>query len=233
MTYQPFPQTRWTLVLSAKAGEASNESAKALEELARAYWRPVYAYLRGKGHSHEDAQDHTQGLFAQLLKRDFLQNLEPSGGRFRSYLLVSLRHRLIDHHDLVANRQRRAEISIEPWHDIEPEKPYPLAASPEEAFDRTWAESLIARAMSFLEERWSNRPELFAELRYTVESPGNVAKHADIATKLGMTEGGVSKAAFDFRQQFAEQIRKEVRDTVASDDDVDDELRYLVRLLHK
>ncbi len=113
-------------MLSAKAEEASDESAKALEELARAYWRPVYAYLRGKGHSHEDAQEETQGLFAQLLKRDFLRTLEPSGGRFRSYLLVSLRHRLMDQHSLVANRQRRNEMSIQPWHEIAPEVPYPL-----------------------------------------------------------------------------------------------------------
>ena len=118
MVYHPFSQTRWTLVLSAKEGEA-DASSKALEELSLAYWKPVYAYLRGKGHSHEDAQDETQGFFAHLLKRDFLRNVQPEGGRFRNFLLVSLRRRLIDEHDRVINRKQRAEISLEPWHEME------------------------------------------------------------------------------------------------------------------
>ena len=105
------------------------------------------------------------------------------------------------------------------------------AATPEEAFDRTWAEALVTRSMKTLEQRWENRAGLFAALRLTVESPGHVEKYAAISARLGMSEGAVGKAAHDLRQQFAEQIRQEVRDTVARDEDVEEELRYLVRLM--
>ncbi len=227
-----FPLTRWSLVISAKDSGAEG-ALEALEELARAYWKPVYAFLRGKGHTHEEAQDETQGFFAQLLRRDFLRDLQPEGGRFRNFLLVSLRHRLIDEHRRASNVKRRAEISLEPWHEMEAIDGISaaVAATPEEAFDRSWAEGLVARAMAALQVRWEKRAALFAELRYTVESPGDVAKYSDIAARLGMTEGAVAKAAHDFRQQFGQQIRQEVRDTVAEEDDVEDELRYLVTLL--
>jgi RNA polymerase sigma factor (sigma-70 family) len=226
-----FPPTRWSLVISARHQGAAGAS-EALESLARAYWKPVYAFLRGKGYPHEEAQDETQAFFAHLLRRDFLRELQPEGGRFRNFLLVSLRHRLIDEHRKASNVKRRAEISLEPWHEMEAIGGMPRSpASPEEAFDRSWAENLVARAMSALSERWARRAGLFAELRYSVESAGNVAKYADIAARLNMTEGAVAKAAYDFRQQFAQQIRQEVRDTVAEDDDVEGELRYLVTLL--
>ena len=219
-------------MLSAKDGEI-DASKQAMEELAVAYWKPIYVFLRGKGHSHEEAQDETQGFFEHLLSRDFFRNLQPEGGRFRSFLLISLRHRLIDEHRKVANVQHRAEVSLEPWHEMEAvdASTFSAGASPEEAFDRSWAEALVERAMMVLQGRWEKRVALFAELRYTVESPENVAKYSDIASRLGMTEGAVGKAAHDFRKQFGEQIRQEIRDTVAEDDDVEEELRYLVTLL--
>lgn len=178
MAYHPFPQPRWTLVLSARSEEAEASSTLALEELTKAYWKPVYAFLCLKGFHHEDAQDETQAFFEHLIKRNFLRNLEPQGGRFRNFLLVSLRCRLIDEHARLSNRKRRAEVALEPWHDSEAASPYPEAATPEEAFDRSWAEELVARAMAALQERWEKRSELFAELRFTVESPGDGAKYA-------------------------------------------------------
>ncbi|MEZ5323598.1 MAG: sigma-70 family RNA polymerase sigma factor [Verrucomicrobiales bacterium] len=219
-------------MLAAKDGEI-DVSKQALEELALAYWKPIYAFLRGKGKSHEEAQDGTQGFFEHLLRRDFLRDLQPEGGRFRSFLLVSLRHLLIDEHRKIANVQQRVEISLEPWHEMEAidESIHKAGISPEEAFDRSWAEALVERAMTLLQQRWEKRAALFAELRYTVESPEDVAKYADIALHLGMTEGAVGKAAYDFRKQFGEQIRKEIRETVTDEDDVEEELLYLVTLL--
>ena len=220
-------------MLSAKEGE-TDASSKALEELALANWKPVYSYLRGKGHTHEEAQDKTQGFFAHLLNRDFLSKIQPEGGRFRNFLLVFLRHHLSDQRNLAVNVKRRAEIELQPWHELEVIDGSGFshqAASPEEAFDHSWAEALVAQAMKVLQQRWEKRASLFAELRFTIEGPGNVAKYADIASRCGMTEGAVSKAAHDLRRQFAEQIRKEVRETVAEDEDVEEELRYLVRLL--
>ncbi len=234
MAHHPFPQTRWTLVLSAKEGE-SDASSEALEHLALAYWKPIHAYLRGKGRSHEQAQDDTQGFFAYLLGRDFLRNIEPEGGRFRNFLLVSLRRWMKDERNRVINVKRKAEIELQPWHEMEAGHAAPDAAfaSPEEAFDRSWAEELVSRSMEALREHWKNRPDLFAALRLTVESPGNVEKYAAIAARLGMTEGAVGKAAHDLRRQFAQRIRQEIRDTVARDEDIEGELRYLVNLLQR
>ena len=231
MQPQPFPPTRWTLILSAKDGETS-ASREAMETLARSYWQPIYAWVRGRGRSHEEAQDDTQGFFAYLLDHRFLGNLQPEGGRFRNFLLVSLRRWMKDECRRVINQKRREEIVMEPWHENAEPAFISREDSPEEAFDRAWVAALVARTMAALEQRWVNRRELFEALRLTVDGSGDAEKHAVIGARLGMTENAVNKAAYDLRKQFAEQIRREVRDTVAADEDVMDELRYLVRLMH-
>ena len=200
MRYQPspFPLTRWSLVLSAKSGEP-DAAFKALEALALAYWRPIYAWLRGQGRSHEEAQDAAQGFFAYLLSREFLRNIQPEGGRFRNFLLVCLRRWMKDERHRAINVKRQAEVELQPWDDLVGTPFHTAAASPEEAFDRAWAEALVTRAMKALAARWENRPALFAALRLTVESPGTVEKYAAIAVRLGMSEGAVGKAAHDRR----------------------------------
>lgn len=225
-----FPLTRWSLVFSAKSGEP-DAAFQALEALALAYWRPIYAWLRGQGRSHEEAQDDAQGFFAYLLSREFLRNLQPEGGRFRNFLLVALRRWMKDERHRAINVKRRAEVELRPWEDLEGAAFCLAASSPEEAFDRSWAEALVARAMKALTARWENRAGLFAALRLMVESPGNVERYAVIAARLDMSEGAVGKAAHDLRQQFAEQIQREIRDTVAREEDVKEELRYLMRLM--
>ncbi len=230
----PFPPTRWTLVLSAREGD-NRDSFEALEHLASEYWQPIYTYLRGKGRTHDEAQDDTQGFFAYLLRRDFLSNLQPEGGRFRNFLLVCLRRWMKDEVNRVINVKRKAEIALEPWHELElhGSASLPKGSSPEEAFDRSWANALVSRAMTALQERWSHRADLFSALRLVVESPGSVEPYAEIAARLGMTEGAIGKAVHDLRRQFAEQIQAEVRDTVAREEDVEGELRYLVDLLRR
>lgn len=215
--------------MSAKKGE-TNASFEALEALARAYWQPIYAWLRSHGRSHEEARDDAQGFFAYLLNREFLRNIQPEGGRFRNFLLVALRRWMKDEHHRAINVKRRAEVELQPWDNLDGD-PFHTTAPPEEAFDRSWAEALVTLSLKALEPRWENRAELFAALRLVVESPGNVEKYATIAARLGMTEGAVGKAAHDLRRQFAEQIQREIRDTVTRDEDVKEELRYLVRLM--
>jgi DNA-directed RNA polymerase specialized sigma24 family protein len=148
VAYHPFPQTRCTVVLSAKTGEV-DDSAAAMQELALAYWQPIYAYLRGSGGTHEEAQDATQGFFAYLLGREFPRNIEPEGGRFRNFLLVALRRWMRDERYRAINVKREAEIEFQPWHEagLDDRAPPPSATSPEEAFDRSWAEALVARSM--------------------------------------------------------------------------------------
>ncbi len=230
MPPQPFPPTRWSLVLSAKDRGAEG-SDKAVEGLALAYWQPIFAWLCRQGRSHEEAQDDAQGFFAYLLSREFLRNVQPEGGRFRNFLLVCLRRWMKDERLRAVNVKRQAEVPMQPWHEAESAAFHCNGATPEEVFDRRWAESLVTRSMTALAQRWENRSALFAALRLTVEGTGDAEKYAAIAARLNMSEGAVGKAAHDLRQQFAEQIRHEVRDTVARDDDVEEELRYLVRLM--
>ncbi len=113
-----FPLTHWSLVLSAKSGDP-DAAFKALEALALAYWRPIYAWLRGQGRSHEEAQDDAQGFFAYLLSREFLRNIQPEGGRFRNFLLVTLRRWMKDERHRAINVKRRAEVELRPWQDME------------------------------------------------------------------------------------------------------------------
>ena len=230
----PFPQTRWTMVLSAKGGE-TDASFEALEQLAMSYWKPVYAFLRGKGRPHDEAQDYTQGFFAYLLGRDFLKNIQPEGGRFRNFLPVALRRWMKDERNRVINVKRDAEIELQPWHGMEAMEngSHSAGASPEEAFDRSWAVALISRSMNEVQDRWENRAELFDALRLTVENPGDVENYSAVAERLGITEGAVANAASELRKQFAERFRQQVRDTVARDEDVEGEMRYLVQLLQK
>lgn len=203
-----------------------------MESLARAYWQPIFAFLRGTGLAYQDAQDAAQGFFAYLLDRDFLGNVQPQGGRFRNFLLVCLRRWVRDEAERVVNVKRRQEVPFGPWHDAGHTFPATGARLPEEAFDRAWAMALVARAMARLEEKWTSRQRLFAVLRLTVECPGNVEKYASIAVRLDMSEGAVGKAAHDLRKHFAEEVRSEIRHTVARDADVEEELRYLVRLMY-
>ena len=215
------------MVLAAKEGEDQGSSG-ALEQLVGAYWQPIFGFLRGRGASEEEARDQAQGFFAYILERKFLKNIKPEGGRFRNFLLVSLRRWLKDEHQRVINVQKRSEIPWEEWHE---QAAVGEAATPEQALDRDWARTLVQRSMAAVEMKWETRPALFAALRLTVESPEAVEKYALIAGRLGMTEGAVGKAAHDLRQQFAQQIHQQVRDTVARDEDVEGELRYLVRLM--
>ena len=107
MTYQPFPQARWTLVLAAKEGEDQGPSG-ALEQLVGAYWQPIFGFLRGRSSSQEEARDQAQGFFAYILEWEFLKNIEPEGGRFRNFLLVSLRRWLKDERLRVVNAKRES-----------------------------------------------------------------------------------------------------------------------------
>jgi RNA polymerase sigma-70 factor (ECF subfamily) len=230
MLPQPFPPTRWSVILSAK-DVGGEDSHQAVEALALAYWQPIFAWLRGQGRTHEEAEDDAQGFFAFLLSRDFLRNVQPEGGRFRNFLLVCLRRWMRDERVRVINVKRLAEVPLEPCHESESAVFSSQEATPQEAFDRAWAQAVVARTMKALAQRWEARADLYDALRLTVENPGGVEKHAAIAAQLGMTEGAVSKAAHDLRKQFAGQVRTEIRDTVARDEDVEEELRYLVTLM--
>ncbi|MBX3733227.1 MAG: sigma-70 family RNA polymerase sigma factor [Verrucomicrobiae bacterium] len=227
-----FPPTAWSVVLAASDGSPA-EVLAALDRLARSYWRPLYRFARQRGQSHEDAADSVQGFFAHLLNRDFLHNVAPGAGRFRTFLLACFVRWLRDQWVRTTALKRGAGIPLLILEDETHAEwgSHGDAESPEVSFDRHWARELLSTTLRRLSESWAARPELFAALKESLVSGGSPPQsYAEIAVQMGMTEGAVKKAAFDFRCDFGRLLRREVRRTVERDEDVDGELRHLVSL---
>jgi len=233
-----FTTTRWSLVLSA--GGADPEQAQAaLEQLCRDYWYPLYAYIRRKGHSPENASDLTQAFFAKLLANGFAKGVEPERGRFRSYLLTSLNRFLISEWEKGRRLKRegnRQISSLEALIDERGEAGYLAelahAETPEVLFQRAWAETLLTRVLDRLAAECQNR----TDVRFRVLKPFLTAGEEPPALSDAAAELGLSLAAFKsllhrFRQRYRELLLDEVGQTVGSGGEVADELRGLLQAL--
>ena len=208
----------------------------ALAKLCQAYWHPLYAYVRRRGHSPEDAQDLTQSFFAHLLEHNAVATVNPEKGRFRSFLLASLNNFLSDEWDKARAQKRGAgkivsldTESAETWLSQQPSQ----NLSPEKAFELRWAITLLEQVCQRLEEehRQQGKAELFEALRATLAGPGNSAPYADLAPRLGMNEGAVKVAVHRLRQRYRALLRQTIAETVGSEAEVEEELRYLLRIV--
>ena len=228
-----FATTRWSLILRAQEG--GDSGAAALESLCRAYWRPLRGYLLRSGYSPADADDHTQEFFARLLRRDSFSKVVPERGRFRNFLLVSMRHFLADERDKAGAARRGGGVPVLSL-DLAGEEDFPEFAisdqlTPEQIFERHWAETVLAHAREKL------RRECVANQKqevYTALGPeGNDSEetYEQIGARLGLSEEGVKSAAFRLRRRYRELIRAEVAETVESEAELEEELRHLLRVL--
>jgi RNA polymerase sigma-70 factor (ECF subfamily) len=233
-----FPTTRWSRVARA-VGPPTPEARAALAELCCAYWYPIYALIRRKGHGADLAVDLTQEYFARLLEKRTVASADPVTGRFRSFLFADCSFFLADRRDRDRALKRgggRPALSIdardaegrflrEPSHN----------QTPERSFDRDWALSLIARVFDRLERHYGEkgRSDLFRRLKPLVSSDPNASSRAVVAAELGMTEGNVRVAIHRLRARFAAGLREEVAATLAEagDDAVEEELRALCTTL--
>ncbi|MBE7500744.1 MAG: sigma-70 family RNA polymerase sigma factor [Verrucomicrobiales bacterium] len=234
---RPFATTRWTAVLQAGRGEDTAAHA-ALEELCRSYWPPLYAYVRRLGYSPPDAQDLTQGFFAQLLGRRTLARADPARGRFRSFLLASLKH-FLAHEAEKARAQKRGgpapPVSLDldtaetRWRD----GPAAPGDTPDRAFDRQWALALLERVLSRLRREYTaaRRQPLFERLKDTLAGDRSERPYRALGEELGLSEGAVKIAAHRLRHRYRELLRDEVAQTVASPAEVEEELRSLFAAL--
>jgi len=230
-----FTTTHWSLVLTAQ-GE-SQAAREALEKLCRTYWRPLYAFVRRQGYGHEEAEDLTQGFFAVLLERKGLDSLRAEKGRLRSFLLVSLKHFLADEkrHAMAVKRGKgQPLIPLEELRrgaeaDVEPSDP--LTA--ERIYERRWASTLLEHVFDRLKDDYQNagNAALFDWLKQLLPDEPGAPSPADIAAKIGMTENAVRQAFYRFRQRYQCLLREEIAHTVATSDDVEDELRNLISVL--
>jgi RNA polymerase sigma-70 factor (ECF subfamily) len=235
-SHADFSATRWTLVLSAARGTRTPVATTALAELCRTYWYPLYAFLRHRGHESHEAEDLTQGFFAHLLAKDFLAGVDPEKGKFRSFLLASLKHFLSDQRDYAQARKRGGGQKVVPLDGLDAESRYRLEPAhdltPEKMYEKQWALALLDRVLSRLEAEQSadGKAEQFAVLKNFL-SGSRAESYAAIAERLGTTEGAVKTAVHRLRRRYRELLREEIAQTVASPEEIDEEIRSLLSCL--
>lgn len=222
------------MITRAQASETPQGLAE-LNRLAQAYWRPLYAYVRGMGRSHEQAKDDVQGFFATLLSRNSLRNVQAGGTRFRCFLVACLKNSLVStaRRDLAQKRGgSQPPIALEEL-TSGVEIPAPSARTPEEAMDQVWAQELFERAFARLEDNaWSRgRHDIFVVLKPVLLGAIPAGGYSALGGKLGASEGTVRKMVFDLRVRLGEFLREEVLQTVADPEEAEEELRYLLGLL--
>lgn len=230
-----FETTLWSVVARAQQNDA--ESGPALERLCRAYWYPLYAYVRRRGFSPHDAQDLTQEFFARLLARDALRNVSPDKGRFRSFLLASLKHFMSDEWDRARALKRGGGAPPISLDGMDPEARYQYEpaeeSSAEKIYDRRWAMTLIGQALARLEREYGaeGKQALFEALQTCLQSDRNGGSHREIGARLGMTEGAVKVAAHRLRRRYRDLLRAEIAQTVCAHADIEAELQDLFAAL--
>ena len=230
-----FTTTHWSVVLAAQ-GE-SPAAQEALEKLCRTYWRPIFAFLRRQGVGPTEAEDLTQGFFAQLLERRSLDAVRKEKGRLRSYLLGALKYFLADEQRRVMAVKRGKGQRLIPLDElradgrIEMEPADPRTA--EMIYERRWALTVLARVLSRLKDEYlaADNATLFDSLKELLPDEPGSPSQAQIATRLGMTENAIRQAFYRFRQRYQVILREEIANTVATPGDIEDELRHLITVL--
>jgi RNA polymerase sigma factor (sigma-70 family) len=227
-----FATTHWTVVL-ASGRRSTPQSDHALEELCRTYWFPLYAYVRRRGHTKEDAEDLVQAFFARFLAKNYLDGLSAERGRFRAFLLASLKHFLANEWDK-SQRQKRGggvtPLSLD-WQTADTQ--FQIAAtaepSPDKAFDREWALTLLAKVIERLRAECEADGKLkqFEALKVFLTVGKGALSHGDAAKLLGTDETAVRVAVHRLRKRYRQLLRDEIAQTLSDPAQVDEEMRAL------
>ena len=209
------------------------QSDHALEELCRSYWFPLYAYVRRRGHAKADAEDLVQAFFARFLAKNYLEGLSAERGRFRAFLLASLKHFLANEWDKTQRQKRGGgaeHLSLD-WQTADTK--FQVAAtsepSPDKAFDREWAVALLAKVIERLqtENAADGKGKLFEQLKIFLAAGKGESAHADVANALGMEDGAVRVAVHRLRKRYRALLREEIASTLSDPAMVDEEMRAL------
>ena len=239
----PFATTHWSVVVACGPDNASSHLAQdALTRLCHDYWPPLYSFVRRRGHNAHDAQDLVQGFFVHLLETRAYARADRAKGKFRSFLLASFKHYLADHWDR-ENRLRRGGgqqfVLLEDEMDtVEAGYAHEPTSGPcsdaERIFERRWAAALVSRAMDRLEGEFADNPQkarVFAELKGYLTGGAKPPSQEEIAARLGVPMTTLRSYLSRLRTHYREILRAEVARTVSRDDDVDEELQHLARVL--
>jgi RNA polymerase sigma-70 factor (ECF subfamily) len=236
-----FPSTHWSVVFAAGRSEAEPQMAgAALAELCQGYWAPLYGFVRSRGHTVHDAQDLTQSFFAYVLEHKVYARADRRKGRFRSFLLASLKNFLADAADRERTLKRGGAQIFLPLHEERAQEAESLfqthsgISNEDRLFDRTWAEALVATALERLsaDYRREAKEQLFKELRIFIAGGAEPPPtYAELTVRLGITESTLRSHVTRLRARYREALRTEVRRTVDSEKEVDQELRELLHVL--
>ena len=234
-TAAQFATTHWSVVLAAGDG-ASPESSAALERLCRTYWYPLYAFVRRKGYSVEDAEDLVQDFFSSFLQKGYVGRVDPARGRFRTFLLTSMQNFLHNAQDRLAARKRGGGQRFFSWDITAVEDRYQAqlgeGLTPEKAFEKRWAATLLQSVLDRLREDFkaTGRAELFEQLKGHLWGEDDAVPYAQLGAKLGMTPLALKVTVHRLRQRFGERLREEIAHTVSDAAEVEAEIQYLIGL---
>jgi RNA polymerase sigma-70 factor (ECF subfamily) len=228
--------TQWSQVLAARDG-SDTQSRRALESLCQDYWQPLYAYIRHQGYEPDEASDLTQAYFTEFLEKDFLADVDPEKGRFRAFLISSLRHFLS--HDRARNRALKRgggilTLSLDTDVAEDRYRQEPAAGrSPEEVFERRWALTVLGKALARLrlESTTENQRRNFEVLKPYLTGDEPRRPYREVGEEFGITEMAVRKAVHRLRRRFGQVLRDEIAETVAEADAIDDEVRHLLAII--
>jgi DNA-directed RNA polymerase specialized sigma24 family protein len=227
-----FATTHWTVVLAA-GKQRSPQAARALDELCHTYWFPLYAYTRRRGYTREDAEDLTQAFFTRLLEKNPFADLNSEKGKFRAFLLASLKNFLANEKDKVRAQKRgggNVPLSLD-WQTADSK--FQLAnsnePSPDKAFDREWALALLAKVIDRVQAECAadGKARLFEQLKAFLTAGHHESAQRDAANALGMEEGAVRVAVHRMRKRYRQLLRDEIANTLADATMVDEEMRSL------
>jgi len=229
-----FATTLWTVVLAA--GDPGHpEATAALEQLCRIYWYPVYAYVRRKGHMAAEAEDLTQEFFSRLLGRGFPAGIRREGGKFRSYVLRALDHFLVNEWRRGNTAKRGGGSTTFSLDGLDAEARYALEpkddATPESLYERRWAVMVLDAVRARLRDEYTRqgREALFDALEPSLAGADTLESHAALMARLGMKASALKMAVHRLRKRYGSLLRDEIARTVATPDEVDDEIRHLIQ----
>jgi len=231
-----FTTTHWSVVLGAAQGDHP-AARQALERLCTTYWYPLYAYVRRRGYSPEDAQDLTQGFFERVLEKHYLDQVDQSKGRFRAFLLAALKHFLSDQFDWRRAAKRgggRPLLSLDAQAGEERYQFEPVdALSPDKLYERRWAFTVLGEARGRLRAEFAavGRLPLYEHLDAFESGEETGLTFSEIGRQLALSETCVKAAASRLRRRYADLVREEIAHTVASVAEIDEEIRHLVTVV--
>ena len=239
MTPRVFATTHWSVVLAAGGQAGSALAEGALETLCRAYWYPIYVYVRRKGYGPDDAQDLTQEFFTQLIAKERLRLADREKGKFRTFLLAMLDFFLAREWSRAHRQKRGGQFTFVSLDQQTPEERYRLEPpdndTPDKRFLRQWAMTVLKQTLNALESECAanGKAALFREVKSLLSGERDSAAYAEISRELGMTEGAVRVAVHRLRERYGVLLRSEIAQTVSTAAEVDEEMRCLLDALRQ